>query len=54
MARRRPPSKELPINTEAKAARAISTWMLILPPAISTRASSAPETYKYANRINFT
>jgi hypothetical protein len=46
MARSNPPSKEFPIKTDAKPARAINTWIFTFPPTISVRASSDAETWK--------
>lgn len=44
MARSNPPSKGFPINTDAKAASAINTWIFTFPPKMSVRASSDAET----------
>jgi hypothetical protein len=37
---------------EANAARAMRTWIFIFPSAISTRASSAAETYSKSRKMS--
>lgn len=52
IARSRAPSNEFPMNTDAKAARAMRTWIFTVPPARFRTASRAAETYNIENKMD--